>query len=490
MHDWLTIELVLAVLLVTSFTCNGLLALWAATSTRHWFVRTATLLGALSPLLLVRAYEPFVVFVAQSSVIAFGVFAYRRRLPERRFSLSALMLMMCLAAIAVTIAFRLPRLNIQAWITVGLNGLCAGFAVLLGVWSNAMPRRKAAVLLACVACLAMGAALSMFDWFIPSITNSTGWPPEPASPVIVPGFGDAERPIVTWFFIPLLVAAMTALATAFWKAVARRLYSAGEEHTVTLSQRKLRLYGTSFVLLIALISALPAYVLAMLLTPDPIPVTSLPTPNGYDDFVAAGRIVGATQLNGTLDVQTASPAQLAAEVKKCAEAYILVDAGLIKDCVAPVTYRLSNDSLPMDELIVFRSITRALYARGRVAEANGQLSEALDCYEQAVRLGYAVRRGGLLIHALVGMACSGIGARPLFAIREKLTDGQRRNCIQQLILADSKDEPYADVWQRDRVWAQRTTGWHGHLQQIITEHIDWKYDVLFISSEDYPLSYW
>ncbi|MEX2316063.1 MAG: hypothetical protein WD669_02855 [Pirellulales bacterium] len=39
MRDWLTIELVLGVLLVTSFTCVGLLSLWAATSLRHWFAQ-------------------------------------------------------------------------------------------------------------------------------------------------------------------------------------------------------------------------------------------------------------------------------------------------------------------------------------------------------------------------------------------------------------------------------------------------------------------
>jgi len=73
MHDWLTIELVLGTLLVTSFTCVGLVALWAATSPRHWFIRTAVVLAALAPLLAVPAYEPFLALSLQACVIVAGV---------------------------------------------------------------------------------------------------------------------------------------------------------------------------------------------------------------------------------------------------------------------------------------------------------------------------------------------------------------------------------------------------------------------------------
>jgi len=48
-------EIALTVLLVSSLTCVGLLALGAATSQRHWFVRTAAFVGVLSLLLLVPA---------------------------------------------------------------------------------------------------------------------------------------------------------------------------------------------------------------------------------------------------------------------------------------------------------------------------------------------------------------------------------------------------------------------------------------------------
>ena len=58
-------EFIAALLLVTSFTVIGWLALWAAFSTAHWFVRTLVILTCLSPLLAAAAYEAFVAFALQ-----------------------------------------------------------------------------------------------------------------------------------------------------------------------------------------------------------------------------------------------------------------------------------------------------------------------------------------------------------------------------------------------------------------------------------------
>jgi hypothetical protein len=84
MRDWLTTELVLATLLVTSFACVGLLALWAATSPRHWFVRTVPVVAILSLPLLVPAYEPILVFALQAIVVVTGVVMSRWWSSSRR----------------------------------------------------------------------------------------------------------------------------------------------------------------------------------------------------------------------------------------------------------------------------------------------------------------------------------------------------------------------------------------------------------------------
>src|SRR3990172_11016653 len=78
MRGWLNIELVLGILLVTSFTSVGLIALWAATSPRHWFLRIAALVAFLAPLLMIRAYELFLIFAFESALIVFVIVLGRR----------------------------------------------------------------------------------------------------------------------------------------------------------------------------------------------------------------------------------------------------------------------------------------------------------------------------------------------------------------------------------------------------------------------------
>src|SRR5262245_7563061 len=128
MDDQLTLKLLLGALLVTSFACFGLLALWAATSPRHWFLRTVVVLLALGPFLLIPAYEPIVVFGLQVAVVATSLFIYRQmtaRLIVRsqsdrpvdsaektgvRFSLLSLLLATVVVAVTVPVITKLPQL--------------------------------------------------------------------------------------------------------------------------------------------------------------------------------------------------------------------------------------------------------------------------------------------------------------------------------------------------------------------------------------------
>ena len=69
MQHWLTTEVILGALVVTSYSTMGLVSLWAATSPRHWFLRMLTVLGALAVLLMVPACEPVLVFAIQAVII-------------------------------------------------------------------------------------------------------------------------------------------------------------------------------------------------------------------------------------------------------------------------------------------------------------------------------------------------------------------------------------------------------------------------------------
>jgi hypothetical protein len=353
MRDWLSIELVLAVLLVTSFTCVGLLALWAGTSRRHWFVRTALVLAILSPLLVIPALEPFFVLALQSLLVALGVIVYRRKTTQRpanagspidesaqpasriRFSLTTLLLLMVLAAIGATVFVRFPRLTVPGWISILLNGALSGIATLSGAWMIVSTRKVWVWPLGIVVCIAVGGCLSAFDWFIPSITGIvSGWPPDPSTAALF-GVSGTERPIVVWLVIPIGVAMLTMLFAFCWSAVV----------TTQLPSRWLRRCGLACLYFLA--AAFPLYVLTKLLTPDPVPQNVLPVPNGYDELVAAGAIASATLFDGRLDVETATAMQLSPEVAKCTKAYDWSRPHWKNSALCPSTIRFRPTFCPL-----------------------------------------------------------------------------------------------------------------------------------------------
>jgi hypothetical protein len=119
-------------------------------------------------------------------------------------------------------------------------------------------------------CFAVGILLSAFDWFIPSIIAFTGWPPDPTSGLASLGFRPDPHPAAPWLFIPGLVALLTAFCTHRW-------FAAFGPSRDDLSERWIK--AGTLALVVMLVAALPLYVLGELLTPDPIPRTTLPTPN-------------------------------------------------------------------------------------------------------------------------------------------------------------------------------------------------------------------
>lgn len=191
MRDWLTIELVLATLLVTSFICVGLVALWAATSPRHWFVRTAVLLAVISPLLIIPAYEPFLIFVVQAVCIATGMRIYRwwqvrrqliaarqsdvrsqNKRPTIHYSMSGALLATALVAATVAITVRIPR---DVWIglpTYLLTGATFALAALLAAWlAHGQRRAMHRIAIAALLNVAISIPLAYFNDWPGSITD-------------------------------------------------------------------------------------------------------------------------------------------------------------------------------------------------------------------------------------------------------------------------------------------------------------------------------
>jgi hypothetical protein len=149
MREWLSIELVLATLLVTSFTCIGLLAVWAATSRWHWFVRVAVVLAVLAPFLLIPAHELFLGAFLVIGVVWFAT-AVRPCFPQtrtslrsslrsivnsvpRRFSLVSTFLITSVLAVLAAILASTPTKTWQTWWLWSQCGLTFGVPILFAL---------------------------------------------------------------------------------------------------------------------------------------------------------------------------------------------------------------------------------------------------------------------------------------------------------------------------------------------------------------------
>jgi hypothetical protein len=374
-RPWIAVEFALGLLLVTSFTCVGLVALWAATSPRHWFLRTAVVVAFLSPLLFIPAHDPFLVFVSQAATIAIGIAIYhwwQMRLkrvsplavppnsqlhsPRTRYSLSSAMLAVALVAGALATCVRIPREVWLSWPSMLLIGVPFAVASLVGLWlayGRSPTLRR--IIVSAVVVMCDSVVLAYFiDWprFITDAIQPEDFSNWPNIPTLF-------LPFLTKIW--LVVTPVVAIATAFAIYLEREAQILPHATDKAFNPRSIRMrFATAFALVVVLILLPPTITAWKLMHPLPVNATVVPIPNGYDDLVAAGKMFHS-QILGTA-VEPHSSAELAAEVAKYSAAYNRCRLGLARNIVFPFT-------LPLDEYFArsldadsqFRTVARALF---------------------------------------------------------------------------------------------------------------------------------
>src|SRR5690606_21537066 len=134
--------------------------------------------------------------------------------------------------------------------------------------------------------LAMPAA--WFDWFALSLLDFTiGWPPKPStSSNLLALFADVEEhPVVLWF-VAMPCIALTTMAMVRLAALAMTAAAAPR------GARRLKWPARASIAALSIALVAPSVAAWYRLSfPDPIPHVELPTPNGHDDFVAAGEMI-------------------------------------------------------------------------------------------------------------------------------------------------------------------------------------------------------
>lgn len=462
-----------AVLLFSALTSVGLLAIWAATSPWHWFVRTMLYLGFLSLLLLIPAYEPFVAFVLQGAVVAGGVQLARwwhgRNSGNRlemplRFKLRTIPLVMVPVAILVAVYFRLPELNYVAWQSVVLIGLGGGIATLIGLWitSGKILRWWVRAIIGLAMTVAVSFILVNYDQFVDTLVRSGSWPPIEALQNFfdpVPTYAEFSWPVILtcsciWIAVttsPLFRSA-GAKNVRFWKWLLQQPVS------TTVS-------GIMF-LFVLIPSTIVFYRLS---NPQPIPNDEFPSPNGYDDFLAATALLPKTPLVDSLDfdVDTATTEQLRKAVREVQPAVERARKGLSYPAWKHQDYTSVETGLP--EIGALRSLARGLEALGVLKKREQDFIRAADIYLDLVKYGNSLGRGGVMVDDLVGIACAHVGYKNLYGIREQMPIGKYSTILTKLAEMDQQSESPENVINRERTFIQHAMGWSSHMELLLCE---------------------
>lgn len=183
----------------------------------------------------------------------------------------------------------------------------------------------------------------------------------------------------------------------------------------------------------------------------------LPEPNGYDDFVAAGRMISQEPD----DVNVADEATLATFVDENQAALERGRLGLTRECRVPIEFTRQHITDSIDRISQVRKFARLLSAEGRLAALRGRTTQASESFLDLVRLGHAARQGALMVDYLVGCACDSMGFTGLRSLVPELPAAECRQLVDQLKTIESRAEPIAVVLEREDLFADEAFGLSG-----------------------------
>jgi len=195
------------------------------------------------------------------------------------------------------------------------------------------------------------------------------------------------------------------------------------------------------------------FIVSDFLTPPPLP--PLPNPNGYDDFVKAGKMVVVNLKINTTFYDDMNETQLQEVVSTNVAALALARAGLSNQCAVPVQYSeiWSNH---LSDLASLKFLAQAFLAEGKLAEMENRPNVAAKSYLDVIHLGNESARGGVLIDQLVGIAIEATGTSHLTNLLTRLDAKSCRECAATLENLDSQRQTLDEVMQQENDWSRRT----------------------------------
>jgi hypothetical protein len=237
------------------------------------------------------------------------------------------------------------------------------------------------------------------------------------------------------------------------------------------SPRRRALGRVGLLLLSLLILGPLALIYDHLAFAPPVPEVALPTPNGYDDLLAASKRLAKAL--GDQEMRLPALWQEASEAEETA--FRVSNRGIWNITLQEVHAALDRPSrvplcyhaIEYGRYEAMDDLASALRIEGKAAASERRFDDAIRCFKDIVRLGQAAGRGGLLIDRLANGLIQGIGIEQFHELAGSLDAAQCRMAIETLAAEDKEWESFEDVWQRELVWCARALGWSGRLYVLI-----------------------
>ncbi|WP_406701032.1 hypothetical protein V5E97_19790 [Singulisphaera sp. Ch08] len=200
--------------------------------------------------------------------------------------------------------------------------------------------------------------------------------------------------------------------------------------------------------LVALLIALMFVPLVWLLMPRRFLGETLPSPNGYDDLIAAGRLVTG-DIGKVADLDKANTNDLRALVEVNSDALARAQIGLGRKSAVPLAKSPSVEA-HLEGFNTLRSLGRLLAAEAALREHEGRTADAAKLYFGVILYGRAMSTGGLIHERLAAGAIQYAGIRGLNRLAPTLSAEESRRLAREVERLDRAREPLDHVFNRDQ----------------------------------------
>lgn len=180
----------------------------------------------------------------------------------------------------------------------------------------------------------------------------------------------------------------------------------------------------------------------------------LPVPNGYDDFLAAQKLL-VHSLNAPLlpSEQGFNMPVARAHFGSNGPALSRVRIGLTKNCAVPLLFTNNWISSHINDLSGMKGLARNLQLGGALERLDGRFTNALAYDLDILRLATQINHGGLVIDNLVASANENIAFSELERLEPSLTAAQCRNVIGEIEKWNKDREPFSETLAREKQWS-------------------------------------